>query len=312
MPAELVDWVSQMGVRDYFVRDEDPYEFDTLNFIFDNLPEAAYLLEGTIEFGYVDPSIPVVPGAPVPVPSSWHDPSANRDTHFSFLTSDGLRRVVKMGEKTKPQPTFQELSPFREPFRLRAQKALTVALRQIAPSNGFHCSLVLPSSVFRGRQTFGEDVDQALEGNREIVMEDIMLSNPGDQVRMDLERAIEGGLKLSILEEPFTFDKDLAPSTGKARVEPYELILQGFAPSDGKTDDAHLLLADVKKRLVALKLDEDLKGKRIFRIGTKMNSVVSLTFDGGVVRPPDSDSPSDHFWLRVSFQITEDYSAPGA
>lgn len=247
MPAELVDWVYEMGVREYFVRDAGAYTYENLNGLFDRdrLPPNAYLL------------------------------------------ADGITD---------------------EPFRLRVQKALTVALRQIAPSNGFYCSLVLPSAIFRGRQTFGEDVDQALEGNREDIMTELMGVDPSD----DLARAIEGGLKLSILEEPFTFDKDLAPSTGKARVEPYELILQGFAPSEGKTDDAHLLLADVKKRLVALKLDEELKGKRVFRIGTKMNSVVSLTFDGGVVRPPDSDSPSDHFWLRVSFQITEDYSAPGA
>ena len=256
MPAELVDWVSQMPVEQYFVRDGDPYEFDTLNSIFTRYDMA-------------------------------------RPNDFSL-----------------PVGAYKLSNGHKEPFRLRVQKALTVALRQIAPSNGFYCSLVLPSSIFRGRQTFGTEVDDALAMERDGIL--AVLPDMATPYSMDLERAIEGGLKLSILEEPFTFDKDLAPSTGKARVEPYELILQGFAPSKGKTDDAHLLLADVKKRLVALKLDEDLKGKRIFRIGTKMNSVVSLTFDGGVVRPPDSDSPSDHFWMRVSFQVAEDYSAPGA
>ena len=169
--------------------------------------------------------------------------------------------------------------PIVDPFRLRVQKLLTVALRQITPDNGFFCNLSKPSQIGRGRTVYSDN----------------------DPLPM-----------VAILEEPFAFDQDLAPSVGFTKDEPYELILQGFVPDepDHPTDMAHYLMADVKRRLSALKVDEDFKTGRIFRFGTAHNVVVSVTWDGGVVRPADERTVVAHFWLRLAFGISSDDQNP--
>lgn len=173
-----------------------------------------------------------------------------------------------------------------DPFRLKLQKCLTVALEQITPDDPYNFlsdlareSQVAPSKIIRGMR--GIDLDDPT--------------------------------RIAILDEPFSFDEDLAPAAGIVRSEPYEVIIQGFpvdTTEERKTDEPHRLLADVKRRLSALKADEEYAQGRIFRIGNQVNSVLSLTFDGGVVRPADEYSPSVHFWLRVSFEVSEDHSEP--
>ena len=174
-----------------------------------------------------------------------------------------------------------------DPFRLRIQKALSVALRQIHPENGFLCDLTEAARVARGRRYLSADIPLPL---------------------------------VSILEEPFSFEEDLAPVTGQARSEPYELIFQGFVDddSDNPTDPAHILLADVRQRLVLLKQDED-HPHWMFRMGSepepgldqyKPNTVLGMVFDGGVVRPADEISATAYFWLRVSFDVSEDPRKP--
>lgn len=169
------------------------------------------------------------------------------------------------------------------PFRLRVQQALTIALRQIHPDNGFCFDLTDPRSIIRGRVEFSE--------------QDIP----------------ENGTNISILEEPFSYDRDFRPCSSEANTEPYGMIVQGFTPDDPHhpTDRAQILLSDVRKRLAILKRDEGVRGQRVFRIGTKENSVIGVDFDGGIVRPEENASRLCHFWLRVSFDISEDFNAPG-
>jgi hypothetical protein len=172
------------------------------------------------------------------------------------------------------------------PFRLRVQKSLTAALQQITPANGYYSDMSDTTDdrgkplerVYRGRTLFGED----------------------DPLPM-----------LSILEEPIAPETDLAPTGGTSGIGPYDLMVQGFVDDDKKnpTDPAHMLMADVKKRLIGLKEDER-QSHRVFRFGPKANTVVGVSFGGGVVRPADEVSAVAYFWLRVSFELAEDHLNP--
>ncbi len=163
-----------------------------------------------------------------------------------------------------------------DPFRLRVQKAFTAALEQITVANGFRNDLA--GSVFRGRTIFGDN----------------------DPLPM-----------VSMLEEPIAPENDLSPRSGTAETGDYVLMVQGFIKDDPEnpTDPAHVLLADVKRRLVELKAD-DRRQDRPFRFGPKANTVVSVSWDGGVVRPADEVSAVAYFWLRVTFELAEDHLNP--
>ena len=139
------------------------------------------------------------------------------------------------------------------PFRLRVQRSLTEALEQISEANLFQSDLspFMESGserkrVFRGRQLFGDD----------------------DPLPM-----------VSILEEPIAPENDLAPISGKTGVGSYDLIVQGYVPDEieNPTDSAHVLMADVKKRLIQLRSDEN-RDDRVFRFGAKANTVVGISF----------------------------------
>lgn len=198
----------------------------------------------------------------------------------------------------------------RDPFRLKVQKCLTAALAQITDDSDY-------LGETYGWEDQARRISLITPFREDLRPEDI----PDDPIGRMVARVNRGRRYydeadplplVAILEEPFSFEQDLAPSTGLVRPEPYELILQGFVRDDSEhpTDPAHVLLADVKRRLVALKMDEERTGVRIFRIGNQDNSVVSLAFDGGVVRPADEVSAVAHFWLRVSLEVSEDYEQP--
>ena len=163
-----------------------------------------------------------------------------------------------------------------DPFRLRVQKAMCEAFKQITVANGFRSDLA--SSVFRGRTLFGDD----------------------DPLPM-----------ISILEEPIAPEANLSSDAGSTASGDYVLMVQGFLQDDkdNPTDPAHVLMADVKKRLVELKLDERLDD-RVFRFGPKANTVVGVSWDGGVVRPADEVSAVAYFWLRVTLDRAEDQLNP--
>lgn len=164
-----------------------------------------------------------------------------------------------------------------DPFRLRVQKALTAAFEQITIANGFRSELG-PGRVFRGRILYGDD----------------------DPLPM-----------VSLLEEPIAPESDLSGEAGVGASGNYVLMVQGFVLDDknNPTDPAHVLLADVKKRLAEIKRDER-REDYVFRFGGKANTVLSVSWDGGVVRPPDEVSAVAYFWLRVTFNLAEDHSNP--
>lgn len=163
---------------------------------------------------------------------------------------------------------------YDEPFRLRVLKALTLALQQITPANGYQHDL--STSVFRGRELFGDD----------------------DPIPM-----------VSILEAVDEQDQDFSPRGGDGSAGVWPLLVQGFVEDDmeNPTDPAHHLMAEVKKRLT----EERRKGATM-RVGIfDMGGLVdSLNFGGGVVRPPDGISGKAYFWLRLDLGLVEDLSNP--
>ena len=163
-----------------------------------------------------------------------------------------------------------------EPLRLRILKAMTVALKEISPANGFATNV--QGNVFRGRVIFGEN----------------------DPIPL-----------LSILEVPIPLDQTPAPTDSEFSSGGWEIMVQGFVTDDPEnpTDPAHLFMADVKKRLaqerrkaLAMKAEEG-----IFGLG---NFVTGMRIGAGVVRPPDEISAVAYFWLTVTLDIVEDLSDP--
>jgi hypothetical protein len=169
-----------------------------------------------------------------------------------------------------------------KPFRLQIQEALTAALEEITPSNGYVNDF--SNRVFRGRLIYGE----------------------GDPVRM-----------LSILEPPLPADRLPTPTNASVTQGTYDLLIQGFVDDDraNPTDPAHYAMADVKRRLAI----EQARKRALPRnthdpFGLNKdngNRVESLLIGPGVVRPPESGiSTKAYFWLNLSLKIVEDNSSP--
>jgi len=159
-----------------------------------------------------------------------------------------------------------------DPFRLRVLKALTTALQEITPANGYKHDL--SSSVFRGRDLFGED----------------------DPLPM-----------VSILEATDEQDQVQSPRGSGDNFGVWGLLIQGFAEDDPEnpTDPAHYLMADVKKRLAI----ERQKGVSFNILG--MGGLVDkLEFSPGIVRPADAYSAKAYFWLRLDLTVVEDVTKP--
>lgn len=161
-----------------------------------------------------------------------------------------------------------------DPFRLRILKNLTAALETITVANGYTHELA--GKVFRGRTAFGE-------------------SDPIPMVVI-----LEG-----IEQEQPRFSSQ--PAGSDAAKEPWELLLQGFVEDDplNPTDPAHVLMAEVKKRLAQERTTDN--GRNILGMGGK---VMRMNIGNGVVRPPDDISNKAYFWLRVSLMIVEDMGNP--
>lgn len=159
-----------------------------------------------------------------------------------------------------------------DPFRLRVLKALSAALEEINPDNGY--SFDMRNNVFRGRDMFGDSDPVPMISILEAIDEKAQIPSP------------EGGHQ----------------STG-----PWELLIQGFLDDDLRhpTDPAHALLAEVKKRLVQERVRE--RQRNILGMGGK---VTELRLSHGVVRPPDEDSAKAYFWLRLTLVLVENLQDP--
>lgn len=159
-----------------------------------------------------------------------------------------------------------------DPFRLRVMKALTTALEEINPDNGY--TYDLRGKVFRGRDMFGDSDPLPLVSILEAIDEKAQMPTP------------EGGAELA---------------------GPWELLIQGFLDDDIRhpTDPAYGLVADVRKRLVQERVRE--RQYNILGMGGK---VTDLRLSPGVVRPPDEVSAKAYFWLRLTLDLVENLSAP--
>jgi hypothetical protein len=169
-----------------------------------------------------------------------------------------------------------------DPFRLRVKKAITDALKEITPANGYNFDF--SQAVFRGRLVFGQ----------------------GDPLPM-----------LSILEPPLPLDRLPAPTNAGHSGGDWDLLIQGFVKDDkdNPTDPAELAMADVKKRLAveqSRQLTLPRRGHNPFGLNSeKGNRVESIKIGAGVVRPPEEGvSTKAYFWLTLTLKITEDNSQP--
>ena len=169
-----------------------------------------------------------------------------------------------------------------DPFRLRVLKALTVALQEIRPANGYVNDL--QTKVFRGRLIYGDD----------------------DPMPM-----------VSILEPPVPIDPVV--NDGGTIAGDWDLLIQGFVKDDHKnpTDPAYVLLADVMKRL-GIEQDRRDSGGRTLNIlglgGGKGlgNEIIKMTIGHGIVRPADDISANAYFWLTLTLNTAEDLKNPFA
>jgi hypothetical protein len=169
-----------------------------------------------------------------------------------------------------------------EPLRLRIQMALSDALREITPGNGYVHDLsgaeaTAENKVFRGRAVFGE----------------------GDPLPM-----------VSILEPPLPPDQIPVPDASGSTSGRWEMVIQGFVQDDKKhpTDPAQRLVADVLQRL-AIEKRREATDHRV--LGFKR--IKRLIIGPPVVRPPDDlVSSKAYFWLSISIDLAEDLTQPYA
>lgn len=180
------------------------------------------------------------------------------------------------------------------PFRTRVLTALTEALEEITPANGYISNLAefdaddgAPMKrVYRGRGFFGANDPCPL---------------------------------VSVIEPPEDAE-EVAKQPPSARATPFywRLLVQGDVPDDkaNPADPAYALLADVRRRLAIERDRKDPTGRLPDPLGLggkrEKNRIEELSFNAGIVRPPDEISPKAFFWLGVTLKVIEDPLFPFA
>jgi hypothetical protein len=160
-------------------------------------------------------------------------------------------------------------------LRLTILKDLTALLQGITLANGYQHDL--STSVFRGRMSFSDDT----------------------------------ALPCVSILEPLNPDREpLVTDQGMRQKDNWVLLIQGWVEDDHEnpTDPAHLLMADVKKRL-ALAMQTDLSHipNPLYMLGGK---VVGVYVEPGTVRPADENSVRAFFFLRIVLQVVEHLDDP--
>jgi len=180
-----------------------------------------------------------------------------------------------------------------DPFKLRALKALTDALKEITPDNDYVSDLadfdpgdgVTTARVYRGRAWFGD-------------------SDPIPLV--------------SILEGVSPADEVAEPPIGAVASEyDWAILVQGFVDDDpdNPTDPAYQLMADVRQR-IAVEQVRKVEGSRSqhdpLGLGRGKNRIEKITIGSGVVRPADDVSAKAWFWLSLNLRVVENAADPYA
>ena len=163
-----------------------------------------------------------------------------------------------------------------KPLRLRILEAVTAALEEITPANGYYHDM--SGRVRRGRVIFGRDDEPPF---------------------------------ISILEAPIPLESAEPPRNAAIDKGPWELLIQGFVKDDidHPTDPAHYLLADVRKRLAVERRKTNWRKPEDGPFGFG-KFVDKLRIGAGVVGPADEISPESYFWLVLALDIVEDLSDP--
>lgn len=158
--------------------------------------------------------------------------------------------------------------------RLTILKALTTHLQGITVANGYQHDLA--NAVYRGRLSFSEETP-------------LPCINILEPLNPDREpRVTDGGL---------------------LQKEDWVLLIQGWVDDDdvNPTDPAHLLMADVKKRLSLLMVEPYRNPNPAYMLGSK---VAGVFIEPGTVRPPEENSARAYFYLRVVLQVVEHLDDP--
>lgn len=179
--------------------------------------------------------------------------------------------------------------PLPDPFRLRVLKNLTAHLKGITPANGYRSDLadfedtvegetdtLTKARVYRGREGFGFNDPRPM---------------------------------LAILEDPAAIDRLFGTSTSVAAAGDWPLFITGFVEDDSEnpTDPAHILSAEVEKRLIELKTQEyDILG-----LGGRKPCVTGVKIGRPVCRPADGEvSDVAFFFLPLTLTLSEDLENP--
>lgn len=163
------------------------------------------------------------------------------------------------------------------PARLQATLNMTNVLKTITPANGYVSDI--GQNVYRGRLYYGAESPVPM---------------------------------LAVLEVPIPLDQSMPKAPTGVSTGPWELMIQGWVDDDknNPTDPAHVLLADVKKCLVAERArgyDWERPEDGIFGLG---RIVTDLYIGAGVVRPPEEISAKAYFWLTVTLDLAENLEDP--
>ena len=169
-------------------------------------------------------------------------------------------------------------------YRLKVLKALTAHLQLIVhedpdPGNGIEGAdfngFDLSKAVFRGRSIFGDESPKTM---------------------------------LSILEAPRP-DVGRTAGAGEARVETWQLLLQGWTPDDPEnpTDNLYRLMQVVEVQLQKIVAVKPSTGKPEYSDAYMLGrTVTSFLFGPGVVRPPiDQVSSKAMFYMPLGIGLAK-------
>ena len=163
----------------------------------------------------------------------------------------------------------------KTPFRLRLFEAITKAIEEVNPDNGYEADL--RGRVYRGRLLFGDEQELPC---------------------------------VSILQPPIPLDELFMRDQRTTSVGNIEVMVQGIVDEDHlhPTDPAERLMAEVKLALVK-------EAKRKTGMGDPLIFGMDGRVDGisigmGSCRPPDMMSDRSFFWLTLTIKLVEDYADP--
>ena len=191
------------------------------------------------------------------------------------------------------------------PLRLKIMKRLSFALEQITPDNGFSNDLRTYTDAL------GDPIHRVYRGHEIVSGPNPELPKP-IPVAEEIRRRYYPLPYINIKERAFLdLDEERRPAlAGTESHEVLEVLVQGWAYFNSQdrrasyaTDEAYILLDDVRRRIAILQLDEN-HDKRVFRIAQRDNTAVKLIVSDGTIQADENNEPE--FFLRLAIQLVED------